>query len=304
MKKKKPNLLKHLDDYLNSHDLRPASKRVYAGAIKRFFTWCGRKKKNGWLKLVLKWRDSLDGKSARTRAMYVSSLSGFFDWCVAQGHTKENPFERIHIRIPNVQSPRQALTLEEVKELLAFSRQTGMDYRDYAILILMLHTGLRVGSVPEINIEDIKQLEGGIVLYYTGKYMRGKDKFVVLAPIVVDAIKDYLVQSDRELFGGQDTVFFKKGGLPFAAAGIAAMIRRRLGRAGIERNGITPHSLRHTAASVAVAGGATTMKIKEMLGHSSVATTEKYLHSLGRMKDAAELEIDYGLKKQRKGKRR
>jgi len=283
--------------FLAQQDIAPSSKRIYRRSILRFANWMlGHP---GDLRArAIEWRDSIEGKP-RTVRLYVAAIRCFFGWCVANGAAPFNPFDAIKVRAPRETHVQQVLSLPEVHQLLEHTLSDGreIDLRDHAIMTLMLHTGLRVSSVAMNRIEDFQDRDEVIILWYGGKNVAEKSAYVLVVSPVLRAINEYMLATHRRLDAPiTGPLWLVAGGDgQLTLAGLQKMIVRRMMRAGLKRPGISPHALRHTAASIASANGADPQMIKAMLGHSRIETTQIYIHDVNRLQRGAELFIDYGL---------
>lgn len=293
-----------LNDFIEGNDFSEHTKRAYKTAITRFLEYAKPWDSKGWMQRATKWRSTLD-LAPSSQFLYVVAARRYLGECVYKKLISENPLSRVRVKVEAYGIPRRNLTDEEVGKLLKTATGDGLlQVRDSAIIILMLHTGIRIGAVAEVRIEDINLVPGEktAVLKYKCKGHKGKDTHVVLSLVVVDAIGDYLTATDRS-FKDKGWLFVSKGNKRLTVHALRKMIIRRMDRAGVRSGGVCIHSLRHTAATKAVESGQPLLKVRDMLGHKSVQTTELYVHQIRRMQDAAELGIDYGIKRKRRRKK-
>jgi site-specific recombinase XerD len=230
------------------------------------------------------------GLNPKTVSTYLSGLRRYFKHCVDTGVVRENPC--IGIKNPKLHSghTREALTAQEAKLLLNnINRETLGGKRDYAVVYLMLKCGLREIEVVRANVEDLRPKDGSMVLYVQGKAWAGKNDFVVVVDEVNKAIKEYL--EARNDCAPKDALFASVGNRSkgrLTTRAIRERINFYLNKAGVKRSTITAHSLRHTAASLALEAGAPIFEVKQMLRHSLIETTMIYLHEYDRIKNGAE----------------
>lgn len=205
---------------------------------------------------------------------------------------------------------REALTAEEAKKLIAAvdcsksSQVKEKELRDSAIVNLLLRCGLRTIELSRANIEDIKSMNGQAVLYIQGKGRSEKDAFVILPAAAMAALNKYL-----EARGASEGPLFiacsnRNRGQRLDPESIQAAAKNALRAIGIDSPAYTAHSLRHTAITLALLGGADLMQAQAMARHANINTTLIYAHNLQRISNAAELRIDAMLTDRRSGGRR
>ncbi len=151
------------------------------------------------------------------------------------------------------------------------------------MLELAYASGLRLSELRQLRLEQL-HLEAGFVTVI-GK--GNKERVVPVGRKAVAALNDYLQTGRPKLVTPRSpaTVFLTQRGTPFAQTTLWGRIKRRVKRAGIERN-VTPHMLRHSFATHLLDHGADLRVIQELLGHASINTTEIYTHVAGnRLRD-------------------
>jgi integrase/recombinase XerD len=149
---------------------------------------------------------------------------------------------------------------------------------DQAVVELAYASGLRLSELRNLRLEQL-HLESGF-LNVIGK--GNKERVVPVGRKAVEALNRYLDIARPQLVTPKSpgTVFLTKRGTPFAAVTLWLRIKRRIRRAGVERN-ITPHMLRHSFATHLLEHGADLRVIQELLGHANIGTTEIYTHVTG-----------------------
>jgi len=172
-----------------------------------------------------------------------------------------------HREIESVRNKKPAtdiLTEEEVEHLLL---ETECNTRDHAIILLMLTTGLRRSEVLSISRDAIQWDSKRIKI--TGK--GGKERFVFLTPEAIAAIKRYMknrrwdpLDDDKKLFPIKDSRLYQ-------------IVKKYAKRCGFNKD-ITPHTLRHTFATMAVRRTGDVEAVRKIMGHESITTTQRYLH--------------------------
>jgi integrase/recombinase XerC len=150
--------------------------------------------------------------------------------------------------------------------------------RDRAILELLYSSGLRVSEVEGLNTDDLNVREGLVKARGKGK----KERIVPVGGKAIEALKSYLIErvlfKKKKLLTGDDSaLFLNKSGERLTDRQIRRIVVKYARLTGIEGQ-IGPHTLRHTFATHLLIGGADLRVIQELLGHSSLSTTQKYTH--------------------------
>jgi integrase/recombinase XerC len=223
--------------------------------------------------------DLLDaGLSRRSVGRKIACLRSFFRFTKRRRITTSNPTltlisPKIEKRLPSFLDERTTLHL--LDELNA---KTPEGRRDSAILELFYSTGIRLGELISLNLDDV-DLEQGIVKV-TGKGR--KQRIVPLGRKAITSLKHYL--ADRSPFarrsaemGGQPAFFVTAKGQRFYPEAIARIVKRHIGKVS-ELEKKSPHVIRHTFATHLLNRGADLRAVKELLGHESLSTTQVYTH--------------------------
>ncbi len=190
---------------------------------------------------------------------------------------------------------RDALSVDQVKDLIAvIDCDSIKGLRDYAIINLLVRTGLRVREVSLIDNQDMYKQADATVLRVQSKGHNAKDEIVVLThnamkPILAYQAIDPALDPAEPMFTSLSN---NSVGQRIDSRSISRMIRAYFREAGILSRRITPHSLRHTAITFALKGGATLQEAQAMARHQSINTTMIYAHNLDRLGNAAEFKID------------
>ena len=188
------------------------------------------------------------------------------------------------------------LTPEEIEALLKMpDRRTLEGKRDYAILLTMLTTGLRKAELCVLKGIDIKTYRNRLVIDITGKGQRHRR--IGLKNDVYGAIASYTKASDN---GSPDhSIFYTLGkhGLckrqPLTPKSVDCVIKKYSTKALIRKR-VTPHTLRHTFATSLLDVGTDLKTVQELMGHSHIRTTERYLHSSDDKKFEAVNRLKFG----------
>ena len=226
------------------------------------------------------------GAQATTVRRKLAALRTFYRHLQREGTVADNPFSPLR-------GPRKAKTLPKVLsvgDVEAFLAQPAKEFsdggisefeflRDSALFETLYSTGCRIGEVTPLKWRSIDFARGTAIV--TGK--GSKDRLVILGPKALDALGRLRGASAA---GDGDAVFTSASGKPVTSRFIERRMKRYLAGAGLPQD-LTPHKLRHSFATHLLDAGADLRSVQEMLGHSSLSTTQVYTHvSVERLKDA------------------
>lgn len=212
------------------------------------------------------------GLNKTTASRRLSSIRSFFKFLYREGYIKTNPARFVsNLRLPKL-LPR-FLSVDDVFNLVEKPSGTGfITTRDRAILELLYSSGIRVSEISGLNLDDINIKEGFLKVRGKGK----KERIVPIGSKAVDAIKSYMVERIT-LKSNDNFLFLNRNGGRLTDRGIRRIVIKYARMIGISGN-IGPHLLRHTFATHLLQNGADLRVIQELLGHSSLSTTQKYTH--------------------------
>lgn len=218
---------------------------------------------------ILAWKIFLSGyASPATVNLYLSAVSSFYKFIIEHyaALRDDNPAQGIKHLAVNPYGKATWLVDGQDKALLkSIDRTTAVGARDYAILILFLTTAIRLDAIASATVDHVRMQGDVVFFHYTNK--GGDDKIKRLPTRAAAALKSYLAV--RDVSG--DSLF----GLTRRA--IQWMVKRRGNEVIGKDHGITPHSLRHTAAMNAHRNGGTVREVQELLEHKSSRVTLTYL---------------------------
>jgi site-specific recombinase XerD len=203
----------------------------------------------------------------------IAAARSFFSFLVDNRVLDSSPATSLRsIRVGPSLAPKY-LTVEEVDRLLAKPQvDTPSGVRDLALLAFLYNTGLRVGELCSLNRADVQLPADG----WGQVQLVGKGRRLRWVPINSHArrtLEDYLAQRQDD----DPALFLNRSGERFSVRGVALLVNRYLRRIGItDRSG--PHLLRHTFATHALRARPNLRAVQELLGHSSVTTTQRYTH--------------------------
>ncbi|MDN3506346.1 MAG: site-specific tyrosine recombinase XerD [Simkaniaceae bacterium] len=220
---------------------------------------------------ILAFMDSLRSKNLASSSIYraMVALKTFFRFLRREKLISSE--ETLYLDTPKVwQLVPEVLTEPEVQVLLnAPSEEEPLGARDRAILAVLYASGLRVSEVCGLNITDL----GEDTVRVVGK--GGKERIVPIANSAVNAVDHYLLHFRAEC--SNQALFVSSKGKRMDRVAIWTKVKQYAQVAGITKT-ISPHTLRHSFATHLLENGADLRVIQEMLGHSSVATTDRYTH--------------------------
>ncbi len=216
------------------------------------------------------------GLSRASVARRLACMRSFFRFLVRQGIVTANPAEEIRPPKPEKRLPSY-LTVDQAAGLLNVQTvNTFQAVRDMAIFELLYSTGIRINELCGLNMDDLHMSPEMIKVHGKG----GKDRIVPFGSKAREAVATYFVQRNSVLSRlkvEQPAVFINERGGRLTPRSIQRTLKQRCAQAGLS-NDITPHSLRHSMATHMLEGGADLRSIQEILGHASLATTQRYTH--------------------------
>lgn len=290
-----------LDRYINSLDVKPKTKETYKKALRQFFKWQEENQQGQTGRAdILSYKGYLMANySASTVSAYITAVRGLFAWLEA-----EKLYPNVTAGIKGAKAAhgfkKDTLTPYQAKKVLShIKRETIEQLRDYAIINLLLRTGLRTIEAQRANIEDIRQQGGQSLLYIQGKGRDSKDAFVILTPATLEPIQQYLNARGRTDHSAP--LFISHGnrskGARLTTRSFSRIAKDALKAAGIDSDRITAHSLRHTAITFSLLGGASIQEAQQLARHSNINTTLIYAHNIDRINRAPESKLDSYLDK-------
>ena len=259
-----------IDRFLLAHDIKPKSKETYRRALRQFFVYLETEGvTRPTRETLIAYKAYLIDKklSAYTVSAYIIAVRKMFQWTES-----EHLYANIASQIKGQKKPKgfkkDALSVNQARKLLTdMETETLSGARDYALVNLLVRTGLRTIETARANVEDIRQQGDQAVLYIQGKGRDSKDDLVILTEETLEPIRAYISMR------GQG-------------------VKDRLQASGLDDRRLTAHSLRHTAVTFSLIGGASIQEAQTLARHSDINTTLIYAHNLDRISKAPELKID------------
>ena len=204
----------------------------------------------------------------RSIQRHLSSAKGFFRFLKKNNLIESSPFELVSApkspsNLPEVLSP------EDVEQLLNFKPSNLIEIRDMAIVELMYSSGLRVSETVNINIGDFE--EDMTFLRILGK--GAKTRIVPLGKFAVNAINNWIIERDK-ILTKSDALFLNSKGARLSIRSVQLRLKKMATKQGLPP--IHPHMLRHSFATHMLESSGDLRTIQELLGHSSLSTTQIY----------------------------
>lgn len=184
----------------------------------------------------------------------------------------------------------KALSIDQVMRIVNFAGTDAISARDKAVVELLYSTGARVSEIIDLNLNDIDSFSNSEGLITTVKLRGkgGKERVVPIGSFAVTAVNDYLARSRPTLskVTTQKSLFLNQRGGRLTRQSAWNIVAKAAQRAGL-KDQVTPHSLRHSFATHLLDGGADIRVVQELLGHSSVTTTQIYtLITIDRLRES------------------
>ena len=206
--------------------------------------------------------------TARSIQRHISSAKGFFNYLKKSGLVTNSPFELINSpkspsHLPNVLSP------EQVSQLLNFKPKNAQEKRDLAIIELIYSSGLRVSETVNADLSDFE--DGKDFLRVLGK--GSKTRLVPVGRYAKNAIEDWMIERDK-LSTKDDSLFVNLRGNRITTRSVQERLKNIAIMQGLPP--VNPHMLRHSFATHLLESSGDLRSIQELLGHSSLSTTQIY----------------------------
>ncbi|AKP66541.1 tyrosine recombinase XerC [Companilactobacillus ginsenosidimutans] len=212
-----------------------------------------------------------------TIARRISSLRSFYNFLVRNNFVKNNPFELVQLRRKGRKLPRFFYEKEMEQLFEAVKGDDLLSQRNSALLELLYATGMRVSECANLTISQL-DFNNGIVLIH-GK--GDKDRYVPFGEYSQSALRKYLDDARMKIMTKyeeqHDFVFINNHGKQITSRGIEYILDKIIKKTSLTAD-IHPHMIRHTFATHLLDNGADLRTVQEMLGHSSLSTTQIYTH--------------------------
>lgn len=275
-----------LEDYerhLGAKHLALTTIRQHLVSVRRLMQW---RRCDDWREIVLDdilaWSAAMhsEGMGAANRCKQLWQVKAFFAWLHRQGAILTNPAAKLPPQHKPRPLPRHVPTAEQVNALINTPQtSTPEGQRDRAILELLYSSGLRAGELCKLTIYDLDRDKRTLrVNQAKGR----KDRVVPVGTFALQCVAAYLDQARAKLNHTKPgragaRLFLTDQGAAFTTAKLSRLVRAYAKQAALPPT-FTTHSLRHACATGMLRGGASIRHVQEMLGHTSIKTTQIYTH--------------------------
>ena len=213
--------------------------------------------------------------SETSQSRIISAIKSFYKFLLIENLIQTDPSEnlvspKIGRKLPNV------LTIEEINLIINSVESNNLGIRNRAIIEIIYGCGLRVSELTNLLLSNLFLKQGYIKIVGKGN----KERLSPIGTLAIDSLNDFLTNVRPGLKINNkfsDHVFINNRGTSLSRSMIFKMIKKYTLKANINKD-ISPHSLRHSFATHLVEGGANLRAVQEILGHSSITTTEIYTH--------------------------
>ena len=213
--------------------------------------------------------------SETSQSRIISAIKSFYKFLLIENLIQTDPSEnlvspKIGRKLPNV------LTIEEINLIINSVESNNVGIRNKAIIEIIYGCGLRVSELTNLLLSNLFLKQGYIKIVGKGN----KERLSPIGSLATDSLNDFLTNVRPGLKINNkfsDHVFINNRGTSLSRSMIFKMIKKYTLKANIKKD-ISPHSLRHSFATHLVEGGANLRAVQEILGHSSITTTEIYTH--------------------------
>lgn len=286
-------LFQLVEDYLTDKDMTKESFDLYQTILKQYTNYLESNqiefaKTSDVTKYIKSIKDK--GYSVSWINLQLTAIKGLYRYLSDNQRRYDLPLEYafdITLSIKNEQSSREnnrpLLTIEQAKQLIIKTKENRRyiwHYRDHAMIYLMLTTGIRGVEVRRLKKKDFSVLNEQLILYVQGKGRDNADEYVKIPSGVEEAINDYL--SKREDKSPYIFVSHRKHTDKYMLSRtfFDSMFKRVLRDSGLSDLNLTPHALRHTAATANLLRGESLEQTRQFMRHSQVTSTMIYAHHL------------------------
>jgi site-specific recombinase XerD len=284
---------KNIDEYLNYlatiRNLSENSIRAYTHDLHIFSSYIDSENlsfDNLESKKVRSFVGSLSKRKLKDSSInrIISSIKSFYKYCIRYDILEINPFS--HVRsISNSRKIPDVLSFAEIENMIKLADNSFYGIRDRVILEMLYSTGCRVSELTGLKVKDLDLKKRMAIVHGKGR----KARWVFLTRGTADELASYLPLRKNFInksSGLEDVnLIINKNGNSISTRGIRYLINKYTRAAGVSKH-VSPHTFRHTFATHMLNSGAGIRIVQEMLGHSSIATTQVYTHvGIDRLKD-------------------
>ena len=212
------------------------------------------------------------GHARKSIARRLACLRSFFKFLLREGYIKTNPISGL---VTPKLDRRLPLTMDvhEVTKLIEYPGNDLQGLRDRAIMETLYSTGIRVSEIVGLDIEDVDFIGGVLKVLGKGK----KERIVPIGDKALRALREYLDKRAGWMEGRSKPVFLNKSDKRLTDRSVRRILDKYIMLTGL-KEGISPHTLRHSFATHLLDKGADLRSVQELLGHMNLSTTQIYTH--------------------------
>ncbi|MCO4782559.1 MAG: tyrosine recombinase [Candidatus Cloacimonetes bacterium] len=205
----------------------------------------------------------------------ISCLRSFYKYLYKRSHIKNNWATYLISPKSDKKLPKFFFEADIDLMLKEPKSVSYLDYRDFLLLDILYSTGLRVSELVSLTTGHLSNGRGQFLIRGKGN----KERLVFVSQLAISYLKKYfqLRELHLEAKAATDSFFLSKAGKPLSIRGVQYIIQKYIDDLGILKN-ISPHMMRHSFATHLLNAGADIRAVQELLGHSSLATTQVYTH--------------------------
>lgn len=212
------------------------------------------------------------GYKSTTLARVISSIKTFFDFAVDRGQVEASPATQIHTPKQPKKLPIYLVVQELIRLLEAPDAEAPAGLRDRAILAMLAFTGIRLSEIVGVNLPDLDLLNKTVRVLGKGS----KERIIPLNAVVMNSINPYL---NVRLLSDSKALFLNRFARRLSGRMVETLVRKYALKAGIFKDGLSPHKLRHTFATLLHANEVDLIEIQALMGHANIASTQIYTHT-------------------------
>ncbi len=279
------NLQNRVEQYLEyciyRKELDSKTVKAYRIDLKQFFSCvdCDAPEKEMIEKYITDLHKKYKQKTVKRK---IASVKAFYSYLEEEEMLEQNPFRKIKVKFKETIILPRIIPREEIEQLLNYmyaylNKLSGIGYkyglRDVAVVELFFATGARVYEISNIRNESINLNSGLIRIMGKG----GKERYIQISnEAVLEILRKYYAENEKEI-KKRGYFFVNNRGNRYTEQSIRFMLRKYTKKAGIETK-ITPHMFQHSFATYLIEEGVDVSCVQQILGHSSIKTTQIYIH--------------------------